>query len=77
MITGLPKHGRSPGGRRYDLVKSIFKKTVAMRLGEHEWAVFWGFGFVSAQSQGFANLLLRQRPMIGTSRQNPKILALH
>jgi len=38
-------------------------------------AVFLGFGFVSAQSQGYSNLLLRQRPMIGTTRQNPKILA--
>jgi len=40
-------------------------------------AVFLGFGFVSAQSQGLSNLLLRQRPMIGTTRQNPKILAPH
>jgi hypothetical protein len=33
------------------------------------------FGFVSAQLQGYSNLRLRQRPMIGTPRQNSKILA--
>jgi hypothetical protein len=38
-------------------------------------AVFLSFGFVSAQFQGFTNLRLRQRPMIGTTRQNAKILA--
>ena len=27
--------------------------------------------------KGFSNLRLRQRPMIGTTRQNPKILAPH
>jgi hypothetical protein len=31
-----------------------------MRLGRNERAVFLGFGCVSAQLQGFANLLLRQ-----------------
>jgi hypothetical protein len=48
-----------------------------MRLGESERAVFWSFSFVSAQLQGFANLRLRQRPMIGTTRQNSKILTPH
>jgi hypothetical protein len=48
-----------------------------MRLGGGEKAVFWGSGFVSAQLQGFSNLRLRQRPMIGITRQNPKILAPH
>jgi len=38
-------------------------------------AVFLTFDFVLAQSQGYANLLLRQRPMIGTARQKSKILA--
>ncbi len=33
------------------------------------------FGFVSAQLQGFSNVPLRQRPMIGTIRRNSKILA--
>jgi hypothetical protein len=40
-----------------------------------ERAVFLSFGFVSAQLQGLSNLRLRQRPMIGTTRQNSKILA--
>jgi len=39
--------------------QSIFRNTAAVRLGEIG-AVFLGFGFVLAQSQGFANLLLRQ-----------------
>ena len=36
--------------------------------------VFLTFGFVSAQSQVATNLRLRQRPMIGTTRQKLKIL---
>jgi hypothetical protein len=40
-------------------------------------AVFWVSGFVSAQLQGSSNLRLRRRPIIGTTRQKPKILAAH
>ncbi len=36
--------------------------------------VFLTFGFVSAQSQVATNMFLRQRPMIGTTRQKSKIL---
>jgi hypothetical protein len=39
--------------------------------------VFLTSGFVSAQSQVATNLLLRQRPMIGTTRQKLKILIPH
>jgi hypothetical protein len=49
-----------------------FKKFCSHADGEKERAVFLGFGFVSAQLQGFTNLRLRQRPMIGTTRQNTK-----
>jgi len=45
------------------------------RTGKSEHAVFLGLRFVSAQSQAAAGMLLRQRPMIGSTRSNPKILA--
>jgi hypothetical protein len=48
-----------------------------MRLGKNEPAVFLGLGIVSAQLQGFTNLRRRPRPMIGSTRPNPKILAPH
>jgi hypothetical protein len=35
-------------------------------------AVFLGFGFLLVQLQGYSNLRLRRRPMIGTTRQNTK-----
>jgi hypothetical protein len=38
-----------------------------MRLNKNEPAVFLGLGIVSAQLQGFTNLRLRQRPMIGST----------
>jgi hypothetical protein len=54
-----------------------FQKNCSHAVRKDEKAVFWGSGFVSAQLQGLSNLRLRQRPMIGTARQNPKILAPH
>ena len=54
-----------------------FQKNCSPAVREGEKAVFWGSGFVSAQFKGLSNLRLRQRPMIGTTRQNPKILAPH
>jgi len=39
--------------------ESIIKNVVAIRDGKKK-AAFLGFSFVSAQSQGFSNLLLRQ-----------------
>jgi hypothetical protein len=50
-----------------------FQKNCSHVVGESEEAVFLGFGFVSAQLQGFSNLRLRQRPMIGTTRQKSKL----
>jgi len=52
-----------------------FQKNCSHAVGESKRAVFWSFGFVSAQLQDFSNLLLCQRPMIGSTRQNSKILA--
>jgi hypothetical protein len=37
-----------------------FQKNCSHAVGENGKAVFLGFGFVSAQSQGLANLLLRR-----------------
>jgi len=49
-----------------------------MRLGKvkERFFGFWlRFGSVIPMLRDFSNLLLRQRPMIGTTRQNSKILA--
>jgi hypothetical protein len=54
-----------------------FQKSYSRAVGIIEPAVFLVFGVVSAQSQGYLNLLLRRRPMIGTARQKPKIRAPH
>jgi hypothetical protein len=37
-----------------------FQKNCSHAIRKNKKAVFLGFGFVSAQSQGFANLLLRR-----------------
>jgi hypothetical protein len=45
-----------------------FQKNCNHAVGGSEGAVFGSFDFVLAQLQGLANLRLRQRPMIGTTR---------
>jgi hypothetical protein len=54
------------------MLSEHYQKTCSHAAGEPERAVFLGLGFVSAQLQGFSNLRLRQRPMIGTTRQTQK-----
>jgi hypothetical protein len=46
------------------------KKYCSRSKGENKMAVFLGFGFVSAQLQGYSNLRLRQ-----SLAKTPKILA--
>jgi hypothetical protein len=50
--------------------RAVQKNTVAIRLERNQAAVFLGFGFVSAQLQGYSNLRLRQ-----SLAKTPKILA--
>jgi hypothetical protein len=49
-----------PGGRRFSTGLERFKKYCSHSGGQAEEAVFLGFGFVSAQSQAAAGMLLRQ-----------------
>jgi hypothetical protein len=50
--------------------KSIFKNTVAIRLGGEEAAVLLGFGFFFAQSQAAAGMLFRSA---SPKHQNPSL----
>jgi hypothetical protein len=68
--------------RKSGVTLEHFQKSYSHAVGIIEPAVFLVFGVVSAQAddrrqQGYLNLLLRRRPMIGTTCQKPKIRAPH
>jgi prepilin-type N-terminal cleavage/methylation domain-containing protein/prepilin-type processing-associated H-X9-DG protein len=52
-----------------------FHECCSRSVGAKARAAFLSFGFVSTHLQGFSNLRLRQRPISGIPRQNPKVLA--